>query len=164
VVENACYRNGSLWFTQCVYGKKNAADAATTHAHWMRVAVSAGNSTPSVLGSGLVGSPSVWLLYPSICANKNNDALLGYTQCSSSTYPSAAYSFRYGMDGANTMQNGRILATGQSVHYETFTGSRNRWGEYSSTGVDPSDDHARNQRVPDAQDPGWLTVGLHLLE
>jgi hypothetical protein len=142
VVENACYRNGSLWFTQCVYGKKNAADTATTHAHWMRVALSAGNSTPSVQGEGLVGSPSVWLLYPSICANKNNDALLGYTQGSSSTYPSAAYSFRYGTDSANTMQNGRIFATGQSVHYEVFTGSRNRWGDYSATVVDPSDDTA----------------------
>lgn len=142
VVENACYRNGSLWFTQCVYGKKAAADPATTHAHWMRVAVSAGDSTPSIQGEGLVGSPSTWVLYPSLCANKDNDALLGYTQCSSTTYPSAAYSFRYGTDSANTMRDGRIFATGQSVHSETFTGTRNRWGDYSATVVDPSDDTA----------------------
>ena len=142
VVENACYRNGSLWFTQCVYGKKAAADPSTTHAHWMRVGLTAQNPTPAVQGEGLVGSPTSWVLFPSISANKNNDALLGYSQCSSSTYASAAYSFRYGTDSANTMRDGRIFATGQSIHYETFGLTRNRWGDYSATVVDPSDDIA----------------------
>lgn len=142
IIESAVYRNGSLWFTQCVYGKKAAADTPSTYAHWMRLGVTPQSPAPTVLGEGLIGSPATWILYPSLCVNKNNDALIGYSLSGSSIYPSAGYSFRYGTDSANTLRDGRTYAAGLSTHYATGGGSRNRWGDYSATVIDPSDDLA----------------------
>jgi hypothetical protein len=161
IIENAVYRSGSLWFTQCVYGRKAAADLPSAFAHWMRVGVTPANPAPQVLGEGLVGAPGTWIIYPGICANKHNDALLGYTLTGPSIYPSAGYSFRYGTDAANTMRDGRTYSAGQSFHYETGSGTRNRWGDYSATVIDPSDDEAlmtlQEYSPTDSPDPPALS-------
>jgi hypothetical protein len=81
--------------------------------------------------------------YPSISVNKNNDMLIGYTQFSAVTYPSAAYSIRLSTDPANTMRDPVVYRPGQA-NYNIGSGSgtsrQNRWGDYSTAQTDPIND------------------------
>lgn len=81
--------------------------------------------------------------YPSISVNKNNDVLIGYTQFSALTYPSAAYSIRLSADPANTMRDPVVYRPGQA-NYNLGSGSgtarQNRWGDYSAAQTDPIND------------------------
>lgn len=81
--------------------------------------------------------------FPSISVNRNNDVLIGYTQFSSLTYPSTAYSLRMSTDAANTMRDTVVYRPGQA-NYNIGAGSgttrQNRWGDYSASQTDPVND------------------------
>ncbi|HJW14613.1 MAG TPA: PKD domain-containing protein, partial [Thermoanaerobaculia bacterium] len=78
--------------------------------------------------------------YSSIAPNRDNDVLLGYTTYSLQQYPSAGYSFRAASDPPGALRADALLKAGESVYVKTFGGSRNRWGDYSLTAVDPAND------------------------
>jgi hypothetical protein len=67
---------------------------------------------------------------------------MGFSIFRSSGYPSAGYAFRFGTDSPNAMRAPVVLKSGQGAYVKTFGGSRNRWGDYSSTQVDPLDDRS----------------------
>jgi hypothetical protein len=73
----------------------------------------------------------------SIAQNKNGTIALGYSATSDSLFPSVRYTSRSGGDPAGTMAGGEV-----SCHEGTGaqTASANRWGDYSSMSVDPTDD------------------------
>lgn len=78
--------------------------------------------------------------YPSLAVNKNNDMLIGYSRFSDTQYVSANYSFRAATDPANTLRADTVLKVGESPYVKTVSGTRNRWGDYSSTVIDPIND------------------------
>ena len=78
--------------------------------------------------------------YPSIAVNKNNDVLLGFTEFESDDYGDAAYAFRLHTDPAGTMQDPIIYKEGEDYYQKTFSGTRNRWGDYSHSVIDPVND------------------------
>lgn len=78
--------------------------------------------------------------YPSIAVNKNNDVLLGFTEFESDDYADAGYAFRLGSDPAGTMQDPVIYKEGEDYYQKTFSGARNRWGDFSHSLVDPVND------------------------
>ncbi|MFT5139060.1 MAG: hypothetical protein ACI9H8_000746 [Lysobacterales bacterium] len=73
----------------------------------------------------------------SIAQDQSGNIALGYTAASSSLFPSVRYTSRMAGDPAGTMAGGEA-----SCHEGTGaqTGSFNRWGDYSSMSVDPTDD------------------------
>jgi hypothetical protein len=77
--------------------------------------------------------------YPTISVNQNDDVLIGYTRFSNLTYPKAAYSFRAAADTANTMRDSQTYREGQ-FYYDLSDGVQVRWGDYSATMVDPTND------------------------
>ncbi len=135
-IENCVYRNGSLWFAQTVY--LPAASPTRTAAQWWQIDPTSG----TVQQFGRVDDPTgaTFYAYPTIAVNRNNDALLGYSSFSATQYPSASYSFRYGTDAPNTMQASNVFKAGEAKYYKISSGTVNRWGDYSATVVDPSDD------------------------
>ncbi|MGH9580306.1 MAG: hypothetical protein ACRD2R_04875, partial [Terriglobales bacterium] len=66
--------------------------------------------------------------------------LLGYSRFSAAEFASAAYSFRAGGDAINSMRDEVVLKAGEDVYFKLFMGTRNRWGDYSNTLVDPVND------------------------
>jgi hypothetical protein len=79
--------------------------------------------------------------YPAIAVNLNNDAVIGFTHFSAQQYPSADFAFRAGTDPANTMGPDTVFKPGESFYRVTGPGSSgNRWGDFSTTLVDPTDD------------------------
>jgi hypothetical protein len=72
----------------------------------------------------------------SAAMNKDGDIALGYSVSSSTTYPSVAVTGRLAEDPLNTMGQGETIlkaGAGSQTSYE-------RWGDYSSMAIDPSDD------------------------
>ncbi|MGA9768285.1 MAG: alkaline phosphatase family protein, partial [Blastocatellia bacterium] len=136
VAQNLVYRNGSLWCAQTVF--LPAGGAATRSAvQWWQLSTSG-----AIQQRGRVDDPSgnVFYGFPSIAVNKNNDVLIGYSRFSASQYAGASYSFRASSDPVNTLRDPAVLKDGQAPYVKTNGGTRNKWGDYSSTIVDPLND------------------------
>ena len=80
------------------------------------------------------------MAFPSVAVNKNGDALLGYSRFGASQYASANYSFRAGGDPLGAMRNDNILKSGEASYFKITTGIQNRWGDFSTSTVDPAND------------------------
>ena len=81
-----------------------------------------------------------WYAYPSISVNANNDVLVGFSNFSATHFANAAYAFRAGNDPSGTMRDRLVAKAGEDYYAKTFSGTRNRWGDYSHAVVDPSND------------------------
>ena len=134
---NAVFRNGSLWATHHVLGPSGKVEVA-----WYQI-----NPGPpvSLVTQGRVNDPVRWYYYPSITVNSNGDVAIGFTGSSPSEYASAYYTAR-SITGpaAGVMQPPSLLKTGVAPYFKTGqtlggTGTDNRWGDFSATVVDPSD-------------------------
>ena len=85
---------------------------------------------------------------------------LGFSTSSSTTFPSVAYTGRLAGDPLGTMPQGEgVIYTGTGSQ----TGGGNRWGDYSSMNVDPTDDCTFwfvNEYLPTTSERGWqLRIG-----
>lgn len=76
--------------------------------------------------------------YPSIAVNKNKDVFVGYNRFRNDRHPSAHFAFRRATDPTAGYYHDALLKAGEDVY--TKGGFRVRWGDYSSTVVDPVDD------------------------
>lgn len=125
---DAIYRNGAVWGTQVV---EPIGGPTRTAAQWWRIGT-AGN----LIDFGRVDDPTGVAFYgfPSIAANANNDALIGFTRFSADTFPSAAYAFRAASDPAGTFRDPVVYMSGLTPY------GADRWGDYSHTQVDPVND------------------------
>lgn len=132
-VRSVVYRNGSLWVAQNVFLPAGLSPNRTA-VQWWHI-----TPTGTVQQFGRVQDSSVFYAYPSIAVNAYNDALLGYSTFSSGQYASAGYSFRASSDPLNVMRSSSLLKAGAAAYYKTSSGT-NRWGDYSSTVVDPAND------------------------
>ena len=85
---------------------------------------------------------------------------LGYSTSSATTFPSLAYTGRLAGDPLGTMPQGEgVIHTGTGSQ----TGGGNRWGDYSSLNVDPTDDCTFwfvSEYLPVTSERGWqLRIG-----
>ena len=78
--------------------------------------------------------------FGSIAVNARNDALVGFSEFESDDFADAGYAFRSGTDPPGTMGAPVTLKDGEGPYVKRREGDRNRWGDYSATQVDPSDD------------------------
>jgi hypothetical protein len=95
---------------------------------------------PIVQSGVLDGGAGEHYFFPSIAANANSDACLGFTRSDGSRFAEAVFTGRLASDPAGTMQSIQLLKAGESSYSKFFSGTENRWGDYSNTAVDPSDD------------------------
>ncbi|MBI5305593.1 MAG: IPT/TIG domain-containing protein [Chloroflexi bacterium] len=138
---NAVFRNGNIWYAQTV-GLPAGGIISHLAAQWVKL-----DTSGNFVDGGRVEDPTAtvsnggkWYSYPTITVNKNNDVLLGFSQFSSSQYAAAGYAYRQNTDAAGTMRDPYIYKAGEGYYYKTYSGTRNRWGDYSNTQVDPSND------------------------
>jgi hypothetical protein len=132
---NSVYRNGSVWTTHhlAVNGKIEVA--------WYRI----NPGTGTVQSQGRIADTSRWYYYPSIAVNKDNVAALGFSGSSTTEYVGGYYTIIQPSSG--TAEAVALLKAGEAPYYKTaqtfgnIEGSTdNRWGDFSATVVDPSDD------------------------
>jgi Tol biopolymer transport system component len=141
---NMVYRNGSVYFCQTVGlpAGRTPTTIDRTAAQWVQA-----NASGDFMQGGRVEDPTAtqtnggkWYAYPSLSVNRENSVLMGFSQFSSDGFASAAYSFRAAGDPAGTMREPVVYKAGEGYYEKTLGGARNRWGNYSNTQVDPSND------------------------
>jgi hypothetical protein len=129
-VTSAVYRNGAIWCTHSVPLPAQGIPTRTAVQWWQF----SPNGTVKQQGR-IDDAQSVYSYdYASLAVNKYGDVLVGYSVFGRTIYPSAGYSFRKGLDARNSMRAPVILKSGTGAY------SNARWGDYSSTVVDPSND------------------------
>jgi hypothetical protein len=132
-MQDVVFQNGSVW---CAHSAFLPASTPThSAAQWWQI----DPTTATVQQFGRVEDTTATNFYafPSIGVNAYNDVLLGYSSFSAAQFASANYSFRLHTDASNTMQPGVQFKAGLAKYYKIYSGTRNRWGDYSSTCIDP---------------------------
>jgi hypothetical protein len=83
-----------------------------------------------------------WYDCTHLAVNANHDFMVGYTQLSSAQHPSTGYSVHMAGDAAGSIRDVVVTHAGEDYYHKTFstTTGRNRWGDFSTVQVDPSDD------------------------
>lgn len=135
-MENMVYRNGKLWATHHVYlpAGNNPQRSAI---QWWNLSLDG-----EVLQWGRVDDPTgeMFFAFATIAVNAKEDVLIGFGSFSENQYASASYAMRYADDPPNTIRDYYQYKDGEAPYFKTFGASRNRWGDYTATFVDPVDD------------------------
>ena len=164
------FRNGQIWFTQTV--GLGAGASLHTGVQWSSL-----DTSGAYLEGGRVEDPAAtatsgdWYAFGSLAVNKDGDALLGFTSFSATAWPSAGYVYRKVGDAAGTMRDPYVFRTGSDYYdYPAGAPAGNRWGYYSATVIDPTNDlefwtiqEASDPRVGTGSGSGrWTTWWAHV--
>ncbi len=76
--------------------------------------------------------------YPSVAVNKNKDIFIGYNRFRKDEFATARFAFRRATDAPGAFYHDALVKAGEDSY--TKGGLRVRWGDYSTTVVDPVDD------------------------
>jgi hypothetical protein len=102
---------------------------------WYRI-----NATNNVvLESGTITDPIQDLFYPSIAANTNGTVVIAFNGSSIENYVSCYAAVGQTVNGVTTFGGPILLQSGSASYQNTDSSGTSRWGDYSSTCVDPSD-------------------------
>jgi hypothetical protein len=136
-IQNVVYRNDRLWTAHSVFLPLGG--VTRTGVQWWEIDPT---PTPSLVQRGRIedATNAFFFAYPSIAVNSAGDALIGFSSFSATQFASASYAFRAAADAAGTTRDVLTFKAGEATYFKTFSGSRNRWGDYSNTVVDPAND------------------------
>lgn len=138
-IDNAVYRNGYIWGAQAVLVNNKSV------IQWWQI-----GTNNSVIQQGRIDeNDNYFRSYPSIAVNKYNNAMIGYSRFSAGEYAGCAYTFNVQGTPQNSVEKEILYKAGQAPYSNgesetdpvTNTAFINyRWGDYSRTMIDPSDD------------------------
>ncbi len=133
-ITNLVQRNGKLWCAHTIF-RPNPGTATRSAVMWWQL-----DTTANPLQNGIIDDPATpsFYCFPSISVNKNDDAVVGFANMSANIHPSAAYAMRYSSDPLDSMRPLFTYRHGKNTYVQRFGGTENRWGDYSSTCIDPS--------------------------
>ncbi len=93
-------------------------------------------ATPTVFQQGTFGPDTNTRWMGSIAMDQSGDIALGYSQSSTSVYPSIYFTGRVAADPAGSMEGEQVIASGLGSQINGIS----RWGDYSAMTIDPADD------------------------
>lgn len=130
--------NGKIWLVHHIGLPATGSDRVAVQ--WWQLDAAAG-TFGNVLQRGRIGgaNASEYKWFPSIAVNRFEDVLIGYTSSTATTRVGAAYSTRQLTTAANTTDDELIYKAGMDVYWKDFSSGRARWGDYSHSALDPSD-------------------------
>ena len=128
------HRHGQLYAAHTVFVPFAGTNRSAVQ--WHEVSLT---GTPAITARGLIEDPAgdSFYAYPSLAVNAQRDVLIGMAAFSAGMFASGAYSLRL---NGGVFEAPEIFAPGENTYVLTFGGSRNRWGDYSATMVDPAND------------------------
>jgi len=126
---HAVYRNGSVWGTHHVAGTSGKVEVA-----WYRI----NPGTGALVSQGRVSDPNRWYYYPSIAVNKDNVVAIGFSGSWANEFVGGYYTIIPPSTG--TAEAVALLKAGEAFYAKSFSSGENRWGDFSATVVDPTDD------------------------
>ena len=135
---NAVFRNGRIWCTHSAGLPVAPSASDRTAVFWYQLNPTV--TSPIVQSGVLNGGAGSHYFFPGITANAADDAVVGFTRSDATRYGEGVFAGRLGTDAAGTMKPIQVLKSGESSYTKFFGGSQNRWGDFSATVVDPTDD------------------------
>jgi hypothetical protein len=129
---NAVYRDGSIYAAHCIAG------GAGAMSRWYQIDA----ASVSLVQSGNVSDPSLNYFFPSIAVNAHGDLVLGCSGTSASQYAGAYYTGRVFSDPPGEMAPPALMRQGDAPHNIIDGYGRNRFGDYSLTSWDPTNDNS----------------------
>lgn len=133
-----------LWLTTTIYPDPtyDAANTGETTAHWFRLNTSTWPPTlddqGNIGGDDIVGAGTeVYTFFPSLAINSQGNAYFGFAATSNLIYCGAYAVEQHWNDPATTVRVTETIEGGAGEYQRTFGGTRNRWGDYSGTALDP---------------------------
>ena len=135
-ITNLIFRNGKLWCSHNVFLPATGT-VTRSSIQWWQI-----DTLANPLQIGRLDDPTAANFYgfPGLAVNKNDDALIGFTHFSSTIHPSAAYAIHMHTDPIDSLRPYHTYRHGATSYYKVFTGTKNRWGDYSASAVDPVND------------------------
>ena len=101
-------------------------------------------TTPTLFQSGTFAPDSEYRWMPAIAMDQSQDIAVGFSRSGTAAgqYPSLVYAGRVPSDAAGTLESEVVLkaGTGSQSAGNNCNGPCDRWGDYSSLTVDPTDD------------------------
>jgi len=94
-------------------------------------------TTNAVLQTGTISHPTLAYFYPSIAANEFGEVVIGFSGTSPAQFVSAFVAIGETAAGVTTFSDPIVTVTG-TADYLGLVGTRNRWGDYSATSLDPA--------------------------
>ena len=127
--------NNKIWCAQTIFLPYSAtANPTRCSIQWWQVDTAANIVQNSTIDDN---TGAKYFAFPCISVNKYNDALIGFSNYSSSIYPSASYAIRSSTDPTDSIRVFHTYRAGQNSYYKVYSGTRNRWGDYSGAALDP---------------------------
>src|SRR5262249_28176945 len=131
---------GYLYYTQTIQLSGPTREAV----QWTKLTAAGGGTNPGFADGGRLDDAAAasWYAFPHIAVNSQGDFLLGYSRFGAALHPATGYSWHDHADAAGTLRDPQIYKAGEDYYHKTFstTTGRNRWGDFSTAQVDPSDD------------------------
>jgi len=93
------------------------------------------NRRPSVFQQGTVQNGALSLWMGSVAMDKDGDIAAGFSESSKATHPAIAFTGRVPTDPLGMMESPKLIWQGKGSQVQV-----NRWGDYTSLAIDPSDD------------------------
>lgn len=147
-ISGMAYLVNGLIFTVHSVSLNSAGTPSTAATSRVGIRISVFNdSTKGVVAESNLFSTVYDLIYPSIAVNTYGDMLIGYTRSGGSTSTNGnlgAYASTLKLDfnnptgGFTLVSSDIVLKAGLANNYHLFNSTNERWGDYSATGVDPS--------------------------
>jgi hypothetical protein len=128
----AAYRNFNTHESIVVSHSVNAGTSTGIQWHEVR----SPNSSPFIFQQGTFHPDNKFRWMPSIAMDKVGDIAVGYSVSSPGLFPSVRYTGRTRFRTLGKLGPENKVVQGAGVQNST----RNRWGDYSSMSIDPSDD------------------------
>jgi hypothetical protein len=88
---------------------------------------------------GNLGEVGYDYLYPSLAVNQQGNVVIGFNRSSQNEFISSYAIAGSTQNGRTTFGQPLLLKAGAGNYFRDFGSRRNRWGDYSSTVIDPSD-------------------------
>lgn len=135
-IQSAVTRNGTIWATHAGGLPRNLPDR--TGVFWYHLAPTA-LPNPIIQSGVLSGEAGEHYIFPSIAVNRRQDVVIGFSFTSSRRFISGAFAQRELSDPLGALSPPQIFAPGLARYRRRPAGTV-RWGDYSSTVVDPRND------------------------
>lgn len=145
--------------TESIYADQTVNNSGPTAIRWYQFDVT-GNTipaTPAQQQSFNNGGDGLYRWMPSLNVDSRGNLAIGYSASSTTVDPGIRYAGRLASDPANGLAQGEAIMTPGTGHQTSTTG---RWGDYSSTFVDPSDGctfYHTNEYYSATSSAGWNT-------
>jgi hypothetical protein len=139
---DAVWRDGTLWMTATTL-PPTGPEAGETTAYWFALDTSGGAGALALADHGPIGGEDIaagtYTFFPAVAVNALGDAMFGFSASAPSIYAGAYAAGRQVGDAAGTVQPTLTIKAGKDWYYRVFSGTRNRWGDYSGMCVDPEE-------------------------